>query len=104
MKKLVLIALLSLNVPYSFGCLILFIKEGKNVFVANHEDWYAQDAEITFIPAAKGQLGMMYFDFISEGTAQGGMNTAGLFFDGTATPRAVYKENQLKEDCEAMCP
>jgi choloylglycine hydrolase len=42
---------------------------------------------------------MMYFDFISEGTAQGGMNTVGLFFDGTATPRAIYPANQLKEDC-----
>jgi hypothetical protein len=42
---------------------------------------------------------MVYFDFKSEGTAQGGMNTEGLFFDGTKTPFAPYNDNETKENC-----
>jgi linear amide C-N hydrolase (choloylglycine hydrolase family) len=83
-----------------FGCLILFITDGKTILVGNHEDWYAQDAEVTFIPATGKKYGMLYFDFASEKTAQGGMNTAGLFFDGTRTPFAPYNDNDLKEDCK----
>lgn len=100
MKKITLSLFLVLNMQYVFACLILFITDGKEVFVANHEDWYAQDAEVTFIPASGSKRGMMYFDFASEGTAQGGMNTAGLFFDGTATPKAAYPANQSKKDCQ----
>jgi choloylglycine hydrolase len=99
MKKGLLSLFLLLNIHTVFGCLILFITNGKEVFVANHEDWYAQDAEVTFIPATGNKKGMLYFDFASEGTAQGGMNTAGLFFDGTATPKAPYPANQSKKDC-----
>lgn len=82
-----------------FGCLILFITDGKTVLIGNHEDWYADDAEVTFIPASGKKMGMLYFDFASEKTAQGGMNTAGLFFDGTRTPFAPYNENENKEEC-----
>lgn len=82
------------------GCLILFITDGKNILVGNHEDWYADDAEVTFIPAAAKKYGMLYFDFASEKTAQGGMNTAGLFFDGTRTPFAPYNDNSKKDDCK----
>lgn len=85
--------------PTAFGCFILFITDGANVFVANHEDWYARDAEVTFVPAAGKKFGMVYFDFASEKAAQGGMNTAGLFFDGTRTPNAPYPDNDKKIDC-----
>lgn len=81
------------------GCFIMFLTDGKNILVANHEDWYARDAEVTFVPASGSKLGMLYFDFTSEKTAQGGMNTAGLFFDGTRTPNAPYPANDAKEDC-----
>ncbi len=68
--------------------------------MGNHEDWYAQDAEVTFVPASGKKYGLLYFDFASEKTAQGGMNTAGLFFDGTRTPFAPYNDNDSKEDCK----
>ena len=83
-----------------FACLILFLTDGKEIWVGNHEDWYAVDAEVTFIPGQKGKFGMVYFDFKSEGYAQGGMNTEGLFFDGTKTPYAPYPENNIKKDCD----
>jgi penicillin V acylase-like amidase (Ntn superfamily) len=44
-------------------------------------------------------MGMLYFDFASEGTEQGGMNRAGLFFDGTRTPYAPYPANDKKTNC-----
>lgn len=83
----------------AFGCFIMFLTDGKHILVANHEDWYAKDAEVTFIPASKGKYGMLYFDFASEKYAQGGMNTEGLFFDGTKTPNASYPDNDSKKDC-----
>jgi len=99
-KKLLLSLLFTIPFTHVFACLILFITDGKTVLVANHEDWYARDSEVTFIPAEGKKFGMLYFDFTSEKTAQGGMNTAGLFFDGTRTPFAPYEENQSKEDCK----
>src|ERR1700733_15628321 len=99
MKRVGLTLLCCLLIAPVFGCLILFLTDGKNVLVANHEDWYATDAEITHVPADGKKVGMVYFDFASEGTAQGGMNTAGLFFDGTRTPYAPYAANDKKESC-----
>ena len=100
MKKFVLTILFAALFANVFACLILFITDGKNIFVGNHEDWYAQDAEITFVPGIGKKYGMLYFDFASEKTPQGGMNTAGLFFDGTRTPFAPYNDNDSKEDCK----
>ena len=100
MRKFLLTAMLLCSLGNVFACLILFITDGKTILVGNHEDWYARDAEVTFIPAAAKKYGMVYFDFASERTAQGGMNTAGLFFDGTRTPFAPYNENNLKTDCK----
>jgi penicillin V acylase-like amidase (Ntn superfamily) len=100
MKKIIITLSLILSFPKLFACLILFITDGKNILVGNHEDWYAQDAEVTFVPAHDNKMGMVYFDFASEGTPQGGMNTAGLFFDGTRTPYAPYPENNSKPDCK----
>jgi choloylglycine hydrolase len=100
MKRFIATFLLAFSVPSVFACLILFITDGKIILVANHEDWYARDAEVSFVPAHDNKLGMVYFDFASEGTAQGGMNEAGLFFDGTRTPYAPYPENDSKKDCK----
>jgi predicted choloylglycine hydrolase len=99
MKRLMLALAFLLPLKPAPACLILFLTDGIEVLVANHEDWYARDAEINFVPAKGNKFGMMYFDFASEGTAQGGMNTEGLFFDGTATPKAPYPENNARPDC-----
>jgi predicted choloylglycine hydrolase len=99
-KKFLLSLLFTTPFTHVFACLILFITDGKKVLVANHEDWYARDSEVTFIPAEGKKFGMLYFDFASEKTAQGGMNTAGLFFDGTRTPFAPYSDNDSKKDCK----
>ena len=67
-------------------CFILFHKDDKNIFIANHEDWFASDAAITINPPSPGRFGSVIFTFISEGWAQGGMNEKGLFFDAAHTP------------------
>ena len=99
MKNIIQRVLTQVLFPSGLGCFIMFLTDGKNILVANHEDWYARDAEVSFVPASGKKLGMLYFDFASEKTAQGGMNTAGLFFDGTRTPNAPYPENDTKQDC-----
>jgi len=100
MKRIAVTLFLALSFPNVFACLILFMTDGKIILIGNHEDWYARDAEVTFVPAHNNKFGMIYFDFSSEKTPQGGMNEAGLFFDGTRTPYAPYPENESKQDCK----
>ena len=69
-----------------YPCLIFLFMPGDHVIIGNHEDWTARDARVRFIPATGKLLGCMVFDFESEGLIQGGMNSEGFFFDGTATP------------------
>ena len=85
-KKAITTILLLGFVSPAFSCLIVVITDSEKVLVGNHEDWYARDARIVFNPAEEGKFGHVLFDFASEGYAQGGMNSEGLFFDGTATP------------------
>lgn len=99
MKKLFAFIATTAIIPTAFGCFIMFLKDEHSIWIANHEDWYARDAEVTFIPHSGNKFGLLYFDFISEGTAQGGMNETGLFFDGTRTPNSPYFANRTKPDC-----
>jgi hypothetical protein len=99
MRKILIILICLLRADGISACFIMFLTDGNHIFIANHEDWYARDAEVTFLPAKGKKMGMLYFDFASEGTAQGGMNTAGLFFDGTRTPNAPYPDNSKKINC-----
>ena len=51
MRKIITTILATCIIPTAFGCFIMFLTDGKNIFVANHEDWYGRDAEVTFVPA-----------------------------------------------------
>lgn len=88
MRKLLVIAALILGTVPVDACTIFVVTRGNRVIVGNHEDWIARDARVRFIPATGNKLGTVVFDFESEGLIQGGVNSAGLFFDGTATPFA----------------
>ena len=68
------------------ACLILFLSNGDEVLVANHEDWFASNAAVRFISGAEDRYASIIFTFEDEGWAQGGMNEHGLFFDGALTP------------------
>lgn len=55
------------------------------IYVANNEDdWYDVDAYIQIIPSSKKQYGRLWYGW--NNFAQGGINSAGLFFDGAVTP------------------
>lgn len=86
MKRIALLLFLFLVSPAVYPCLILVLTVDNRVIIGNHEDWPARDARIRFIPGDEQKLGCVVFDFASEGLIQGGVNAAGLFFDGTATP------------------
>ncbi|MCB0548836.1 MAG: linear amide C-N hydrolase [Phaeodactylibacter sp.] len=98
MKKLIPSLILIFTFHAAFPCLIVVVTDGQRVLVGNHEDWFARDARARFEPATDTTYGMVVFDFESEGYAQGGMNTEGLFFDGTATP-FVPLDLSGKKDC-----
>ncbi len=68
------------------ACLILVLSDGNEVLVANHEDWFATNSAVRFIPASDHRYASIVFTFEDEGWAQGGMNEHGLFFDGAFTP------------------
>jgi len=86
MRRALLVLLCFVAPVQVYPCLIFVLTNGKQVLVGNHEDWTARDARIRFIPGDKDKLAVTVFDFESEGSVQGGVNEAGLFFDGTATP------------------
>ncbi|QHT68557.1 linear amide C-N hydrolase [Rhodocytophaga rosea] len=86
MNRVIAFLILFLFIQPATACLILVIADGKQVLVGNHEDWYAQDSQVMVVPPTGKKYGFVGFGFASEEYIQGGMNTAGLFFDGTATP------------------
>jgi hypothetical protein len=57
--------------------------DGKILF-GNNEDYWDTETQIWFVPAQGERHGVMYLGF-SNGFPQGGMNDAGLAFDGFAT-------------------
>ena len=85
--RTIVLLILSLLFSYSAdACFILFLKDEHNILVANHEDWFANDAAIKINPPIQGRYGSVIFTFLTEGWAQGGMNEKGLFFDAAHTP------------------
>lgn len=85
-RILLLLICLLLLTPGSQACYILFLSNGQQVMVANHEDWFARDAAMKINPPTSNRYGSVTFTFLSEGWAQGGMNEHGLFFDAAYTP------------------
>lgn len=71
----------------SKACSVLYYispQTGK-IYAANHEDYlYNVDAYIQVMPQSKGKLARLWYGW--DKFAQGGVNAAGLFFDGAVTP------------------
>ena len=70
MRRYSTIVLLVLIQFFSYStdaCFILFLKDENNILVANHEDWFANDAAIKINPPIQGRYGSVIFTFLTEG-------------------------------------
>jgi hypothetical protein len=89
---LALLTSLSLVKPLS-ACSVLYYVDpatGK-IYVANNEDyWYDTKAYIRIEPASETELARLWYGW--DKFAQGGVNEAGLFFDGAVTPEHTVPE------------
>lgn len=94
--SLLLILLLSLFLvqPVS-ACTIFMASSGDDVLAGNNEDWYPINSYIQFIPGDEEEFGQVYFG-TSEWYAEGGMNTAGLFYDAAAIPEVTMNDHPEK--------
>ncbi len=87
MKSLRILLLIFIVFSYPvFSCTGVYIARGDTILAGNNEDWTDPDTRIWFEPGKKGKYGAVYFGF-DNFYPQGGMNEAGLFFDGFATSR-----------------
>lgn len=87
MKKLLLLLTLALINTSSKACSVLYYidKHTGKIYVANHEDyWYNVKPFIRIEPAKKDALARLWYGW--DKFAQGGINEAGLFFDGAVSP------------------
>lgn len=99
MKLLIRIAALflaSLLVAPAFPCTAFLVCGNGEVLFGNNEDYWNTNVRIWFVPRVKQRLGRVYLGF-DNGFPQGGMNEAGLAFDGFATGRMPMKEQQGKQ-------
>ncbi|MBC8404460.1 MAG: hypothetical protein H8E15_04485 [Planctomycetes bacterium] len=72
-------------------CTGIYYAEGGVVLAGNNEDYWRPDTRMWFVPSEGKTHGRVYFGF-SDMYPQGGMNEAGLFFDGFATFKLPLKD------------
>ena len=90
-----LLAASILSLP-ALPCSAFLVVGTGQVFFANNEDYWTPDTRVWFEPAVDGKHGVMYLGY-SNGFPQGGMNDAGLAFDGFATKSKPLLEQGSKE-------
>ncbi|KAA3613738.1 MAG: penicillin acylase [Calditrichaeota bacterium] len=90
MKKIILALIFTFYFPgYTplQACSVVYFVDKKSgkIYVANNEDfWYDTKAIIQIMPKSKKKLARLWYGW--DDFAQGGVNEAGLFFDGAVTP------------------
>lgn len=92
---LTLLAVLALTTPAN-PCSAFVVTGDGRVLFANNEDYLDPDTYAWFVPAKDGRHGAMYLGY-SNGFPQGGMNDAGLAFDGFATDPHPMTQQDGKE-------
>ena len=90
---LLLIALLAAP---AFPCTGFLVCGGDSVLMGNNEDYWNPNVRIWFVPADEERLGRVFLGYENL-YPQGGMNEAGLAFDGFATGRFPMKKQEGKE-------
>lgn len=107
MKYTALFLCLLLGIFETKACTIIIGYKNGKVLVGNNEDWYHSDAKYWFeVPEDRGeQYAACFFGFEGEGRfAQGGMNEAGLMFDGTAVSRIEIDRDRVREQKRKAAP
>jgi choloylglycine hydrolase len=88
---LVLYGLLSVNEAHACSVLYYVDPHSGKIYVANNEDyWYDVKAYIQVVPSAGSKLARLWYGW--DNFAQGGINEAGLFFDGAVTPGQIIPD------------
>ncbi|MEA3462267.1 MAG: carcinine hydrolase/isopenicillin-N N-acyltransferase family protein, partial [Bacteroidota bacterium] len=92
------------------ACSVLYYidKHTGKIYVVNNEDyWYDVEAYIQINPASRNKLARLWYGW--DDFAQGGINEAGLFFDGAVTPEQEIPggnrgpKRNLGDDILARC-
>ena len=101
MFKYLLFLVLSFSISgnNSYACSVLYYidKITGKIYVANNEDyWYDVKSYIQIEPGSKNKLARLWYGW--DNFAQGGINEAGLFFDGAVTPDQKVPENYNKPE------
>lgn len=73
------------------GCTLFKVTQNGRTLVGNHEDAWSINARIRFVNGENGEYGAVYFTHFNGSLHrrmgdQGGMNEAGLMFDGFMVP------------------
>lgn len=84
LRSIVVLALL-LSAHSSDGCTFFKVTVNGHTMVGNNEDAWSIDPRIWFENGKKGEYGAVYLGQ-NNSTPQGGMNEAGLMFDGLRSP------------------
>ena len=94
----------------SNACSVLYYidKNTGKIYVVNNEDyWYDVEALIRINPAGRNKLARLWYGW--DDFAQGGINEAGLFFDGAVSPEQEIPggmrgpKGNLGDDILARC-
>ncbi len=99
-KFLACLLVVVLMVPMAHACTAFVVYRNGLALAGNNEDFWLTDTKIWYVPkegsnrGVAGKLGRVYFGF-DNFYPQGGMNEAGLFFDGFATA-----ENKIKKSTD----
>lgn len=92
------------------SCSVLYYidKHTGKIYVVNNEDyWYDVEAFIQINPGSRNKLARLWYGW--DDFAQGGINEAGLFFDGAVSPEQEIPEGDrgpkgnLGDDILANC-
>lgn len=76
-------------------CSAFLVVGSGRVLFGNNEDYWDPDTRLWFVPAKEGRRGVLYLGY-GNGFPQGGMNDAGLAFDGFATQAFPLTEQEGK--------
>ena len=93
MQKLTIIFFILFGLLWSHeskACSVLYYVDANTgkIYVVNNEDyWYDVEAYIQIVPGKGNKLARLWYGW--DDFAQGGINEAGLFFDGAVTPNSL---------------